>query len=70
MQIQGTNSKENSLRVKDFEFRAYRKNGTAIYVSISARAIRNEDQNFLYYEGNLEDIHKWHRSEKASYCRL
>ena len=42
--------------VKDFETRFYQKDGSLIDVSLSARMVRDENRNLIYYEGFLEDI--------------
>lgn len=42
--------------VEGFEYKAYRKDGSIIDVSINAHVVRDEDNNFLFYEGILEDI--------------
>jgi PAS domain S-box-containing protein len=42
--------------VQGFEAQLYRKNGEIIDVSMSARVIRNESNQILYYEGILENI--------------
>lgn len=42
--------------VENFECQHYRKDGTIIWVSLSARAIKDEKGNVLYYEGSIEDI--------------
>ena len=46
--------KENT--VVSFEFELYRKDRSRIWVSTSARAIRNDKGEVLYYEGMVEDI--------------
>jgi PAS domain S-box-containing protein len=42
--------------VQGFEAQLYRKNGEIIDVSMSARVIRDENNQILYYEGILDDI--------------
>jgi PAS domain S-box-containing protein len=42
--------------VTGFEFQVYRKDGVAIWVSESARAVRDAQGTVLYYEGIMEDI--------------
>ncbi|MDZ5457285.1 sensor domain-containing protein [Azohydromonas lata] len=42
--------------VSNFESRVYRKDGSVIWISENARAVRNEAGNFLFYEGTVEDI--------------
>ena len=49
--------------VRNFECRAFRKDGTEIWLSESARAVRDENGNVLYYEGNVEDISERKRTE-------
>jgi len=41
--------------IRSFETEIYTKNGSKIWVSINARATKNDD-NVLYYEGSVEDI--------------
>ncbi|MGB8167713.1 MAG: PAS domain S-box protein [Chthoniobacteraceae bacterium] len=42
--------------VKDFESEMRRRDGTLIWVSERARAVRDIDGKLLYYEGTIEDI--------------
>lgn len=42
--------------VSNLEYRIYRRDGSAIWVSENARAVRGDRDNLLYYEGTLEDI--------------
>ncbi|HSP62768.1 MAG TPA: PAS domain S-box protein, partial [Pyrinomonadaceae bacterium] len=42
--------------VKGFEFEAYRKDGTRIWMSDNVRAARDASGKLLYYEGTVEDI--------------
>ena len=42
--------------VRGFETRFRRKDGGVIWVSITARAVKDESANVLYYEGTIEDI--------------
>jgi len=42
--------------VRGFECELYRKDGSQILVSISARDVRDENNRILYYEGTVEDI--------------
>ncbi len=39
-----------------FESQVYRKDGSLIWISENARAVRNEDGTLLYFEGTVEDI--------------
>jgi PAS domain S-box-containing protein len=47
---------EKARLIKDFEFKAYRKDKSIIYLSQTAHAVVDENQNLLYYEGMVEDI--------------
>jgi len=42
--------------VSNFEFEAYRKDGSTIWVSESARLVRDETSNTVYFEGFVHDI--------------
>jgi PAS domain S-box-containing protein len=42
--------------VRDFEEQIRRYDGEIIWISDTARAVRDEQGNILYYEGSLEDI--------------
>ena len=42
--------------VRDFETRLRRRDGTAIWVNDTARAVKGRDGQVLYYEGSLEEI--------------
>ncbi|MDT9295492.1 MAG: adenylate/guanylate cyclase domain-containing protein [Arthrospira platensis PCC 7345] len=42
--------------VSNFECQFYRKDGSKIWISETARAVRNKAGDLLYYEGLLEDI--------------
>jgi PAS domain S-box-containing protein len=42
--------------IRDFEFEAYRRDRTTIWVSVWARAVKDSQGNLLYYEGNCIDI--------------
>lgn len=48
---------------KGFETRLYKKDGSMIDVSINAHNVYDSNQNFLYVEGNLEDIGQKRRTE-------
>ena len=51
--------------VERFETQLYRKNGSVIWVSLCARAIRDSTGQVLYYEGTAEDITERKRAEDA-----
>ena len=42
--------------VRDFEAQLYRRDGTIIWVNDTARAVKGEQGQVLYYEGSLEEI--------------
>ena len=42
--------------VRDFEAQLYRRDGTIIWVNDTARAVKGEEGQVLYYEGSLEEI--------------
>ncbi len=42
--------------VQNFESQIYRKDGTIIWISENARAVRDASGKILYYEGMVEDI--------------
>ncbi|MFB2917686.1 AAA family ATPase [Aerosakkonema funiforme] len=51
-------------KVKDFEYRAYRKDGGIIWVQEDARAVRDGDGNVLYFEGIIQDVTERRRKEE------
>jgi PAS domain S-box-containing protein len=50
-------------KVQGFEARIARKDGSTMWTSISARAVRGGDGSVLYYEGTIEDITEEKRAE-------
>lgn len=42
--------------IRDFEFEAYRRDRTQIWVSVFARSVKDPQGTVLYYEGNCIDI--------------
>jgi PAS domain S-box-containing protein len=48
--------------VSDFEFEVKRKDGSTIWISENARAVRDAAGNTLYYEGSAQDITERKRS--------
>jgi PAS domain S-box-containing protein len=42
--------------VQDFEAQIYRKDGSIIWISENARAVKDAQGNILFYEGMVEDI--------------
>src|SRR6266852_990807 len=51
--------------VRGFEFEAYRKDGTKIWMSDNVRVVRNASGKLLYYEGTVEDITERKLAEQA-----
>jgi PAS domain S-box-containing protein len=52
--------------VRGFEFEGFRKNGTAFWISINARAVSDQHGSILYYEGTGQDITERKRAEICS----
>ena len=42
--------------VRGFEHQVFRKDGSKIWISVNARAVRDEQGQLLYYEGTAQDI--------------
>jgi PAS domain S-box-containing protein len=42
--------------IRDFEYQAYRKDGSKLWITTNVRAVRDEDGTLLYYEGTVQDI--------------
>lgn len=52
--------------VEEFESQIYRRNGSVIWISENARAVRDEiSGELLYYEGMVQDITRRKRAEQA-----
>ena len=56
---------EREGEVRGLEVAWERRDGSAIFVRESARAIRGEDNQILYYDGIVEDITERKRAEEA-----
>jgi adenylate cyclase len=56
---------ETQGEVINFECQAHRRNGSRIWISISAHAVRDEKGVLLYHEGTLEDVTERKRAEEA-----
>jgi PAS domain S-box-containing protein len=54
--------------VRDFQYQLRRYDGTVIWVNNTARAVRDEQGQVVYYEGSLEDITQRKQAE-AELCR-
>lgn len=50
--------------VRNFESEVYRKDGSIIWISENARAIKNEQGKIIGYEGKVEDITQRKQAEK------
>ena len=50
--------------VENFEHETRRKDGSTFWVSVSARAVRDEGGRILYYEGSHIDIDTRKKAEK------
>ena len=51
--------------VVGFEHEMIRKDGSTIWISVNARAVRDDSGNILYYEGTAQDITKRKHAERA-----
>ncbi|AFY74531.1 PAS domain S-box [Synechococcus sp. PCC 7502] len=51
-------SETNSDEVSGFEYQAYRRDRSIIWIRESVRIVRDADQNILYYEGIADDYTK------------
>ena len=51
--------------VSEFESKIYRRDGSIIWISENARAVRNSQGELLYYEGFVEDITQRKHAEAA-----
>ncbi|HET8782999.1 MAG TPA: PAS domain S-box protein [Pyrinomonadaceae bacterium] len=51
--------------VRGFEHETFRKDGSKIWISVNAHAIRDDAGNILYYEGTAQDITERKRTEQA-----
>ena len=56
---------EQEETVSKFESEVYHQNGSVIWISENARAVREASGKLLYYEGTVEDITERKRSEVA-----
>ncbi|MCP4345078.1 MAG: response regulator [Desulfobacterales bacterium] len=55
--------------VKNFEFRAYKKQGSITDVSMNARTVKDDNQNLMYFEGIITDITERKRVEELKIAR-
>ena len=56
---------QNYGQVRGLEYEARRRDGTTIWISENARAVRNRAQRILFYEGTIQDITERKRAEQA-----
>ncbi|MBW4562438.1 MAG: PAS domain-containing sensor histidine kinase [Mojavia pulchra JT2-VF2] len=52
-------------RISEFESQIYRRDGSIVWISEKAYAVRDEQGKLLYYEGIIEDITKRKQAEEA-----
>jgi PAS domain S-box-containing protein len=56
---------ENGI-LRGFEHQVFRKDGSKIWISVNARAVRDEGGAIRYYEGTAQDINERKRAEARS----
>ncbi|MUG99344.1 PAS domain S-box protein [Scytonema sp. UIC 10036] len=56
---------EENGNISEFESQIYRSDGSIVWISEKAYAVRDESGNILYYEGLIEDITKRKQAEEA-----
>jgi PAS domain S-box-containing protein len=56
---------EKNPKISGFESKVYRKDGSTIWVSENARAVRDDRGSLLYYEGTTEDITARRQAEEG-----
>ncbi|GAA6618321.1 PAS domain S-box protein [Scytonema sp. NUACC26] len=56
---------EEKGNISEFESQIYRRDGSIVWISEKAYAVRDESGNILYYEGLIEDITKRKQAEEA-----
>jgi PAS domain S-box-containing protein len=59
---------ESQRFVRGFEYEAYRKDGTRIWISENAHALKDDNGTLLYYEGIAEDISNCRRTGDEAGC--
>ncbi|HMJ24822.1 MAG TPA: PAS domain S-box protein [Pyrinomonadaceae bacterium] len=57
---------EKQDHVRGFEHQIFRRDGTKIWISVNARAVRDEHGKILYYEGAVQDINQRKLAETRS----
>jgi PAS domain S-box-containing protein len=56
---------EEQGEVRGFEHQTFRKDGSKIWISVNAHAVRDDTGRILYYEGTAQDITERKRAEQA-----
>jgi PAS domain S-box-containing protein len=56
---------EEEGQLSGFEVQSYRKNGTVMWASLNARAVKDETGRLLHIQGAIEDISKRKEAENA-----
>jgi PAS domain S-box-containing protein/putative nucleotidyltransferase with HDIG domain len=56
---------EHAETITDFESQVHRRDGTLLWISENARAVRDADGMLLHYEGTVQDISARKRTEAA-----
>lgn len=57
-------------KIVGFETQVYRRDGTPIWISETARVVRDEDGDILYYEGSTLDITERKQAEALEQAKL
>ena len=52
--------------IRGFEHQIFRRDGSKIWISVNARAVRDEQGKTLYYEGTIQDINERKMAEARS----
>ena len=52
-------------QLKNWEYRAYRKDGSIVWVEEDTRAVRDTTGKLLYYEGIIQEITQRKQEEEA-----
>ncbi|HEX2270535.1 MAG TPA: PAS domain S-box protein, partial [Pyrinomonadaceae bacterium] len=56
---------EERGEVRGFEHQTFRRDGSKIWISVNAHAVRDDNGRILYYEGTAQDITERKRTEQA-----
>ena len=55
---------EENNTVQSFETEIARLDGSTVWISVNARAVRGDDDSVLYYEGTIEDVTERWRTDR------